>query len=390
MSKTLARCGINVYRQSVVGDNPGRLKNAFSEALSRSDLVLCSGGLGPTCDDITKETAADFMGLRLVMHAPSREWIERYFKERGRQMPESNLKQALIPEGAVVFENKNGTAPGVAITNAKGDKTIILLPGPPRELIPMLGGPVSDYLSERTEYMLYSLNINLTGIGESLAESMLRELMNSSNNPTLAPYAYQGYVRLRITAKAKTKEECALMCEEMLARIKETPVAAYITGDNIGSPAAALVATLRKAKKTVSFAESCTGGLVSKLVVDIPGASGVFPGGAVVYSEGAKENVLGVKADTVAEYGVVSAETAEEMALCVRKLYKTDIGASVTGVAGPGGGSVKNPVGTVWLGIADEKGTFAKKLFLPGASREEIREKAATELIFSVLAAIRK
>lgn len=390
ISKELAALGISVYRESVVGDNPARLAEELRYALSRADLVIMTGGLGPTCDDLTKETAAELFGLGLVMDEYCLGEIRRFFEKMGRAMTENNEKQALIPEGSFVFTNEWGTAPGMAITGRAGSelegKTAILLPGVPREMRNMFNYRVRPYLRERCPYTMVSRNLHIIGMGESAVETVLRGLMDESENPTLAPYAKDGETRLRVTAKAESREEGLKMCDELIEAIKTTKVGEYIYGVDVDTMENAVIMSLREDGETLAVAESCTGGLISKRITDISGASDVFLGGAVTYANEAKVKMLGVSEVSLEKYGAVSETVAAEMAKGVRLALGADFGVSVTGIAGPGGGTEEKPVGTVFVGIDSKYGAKVRKLTLSSMrDREYIRNVSATNALSMIL-----
>ena len=369
ISKELAAQGINVYNQSVVGDNPDRLEESLALAFDRNDMVIMTGGLGPTYDDLTKEIAADYFGKKLVLHEPSLKAIRAYFEGRGRKMTENNIKQAMLPEGCIVMPNHNGTAPGMIIEGKK--KTAILLPGPPREMKAMWRESVVPYLEKLTDSVIASHSIKLFGIGESAMEDMLHEYLVKHSNPTAAPYAKDGECLLRITAKAGSKEEAEEMMKPMIVELTEI-LREYVYGIDVKDIQTALVNELKERKLTVACAESCTGGLVAKRITDVSGASQVFSYGICTYSNEAKMKLLGVKEDTLRDYGAVSAETAMEMAEGIRRLSGADIGISTTGVAGPESQEGK-PVGLVYIGISCCGKNEAKELNL-GKGRVDDRE----------------
>lgn len=386
LARRLAELGVAVYRQGVVGDNPERLSAALREAFSRAELVVMSGGLGPTCDDLTKETVARLFGRELLLHEPSLERIRQYFAECARHMTENNVKQAMMPRGAVIFPNDYGTAPALALVGElpglDGERTVIMLPGPPRELEPLFDEQVMPYLSQRTGGVLVSRNINILGMGESAVEDALRPLMDSANNPTLAPYCGAGEVRLRVTARAETESAAREMCDDMIARVRTTPVAPYIFDVDSPSIEDTAIRRLREQGLTVSCAESCTGGLVAKRLTDIAGCSDVFMGGCVTYSNEAKVRLLGVEPATLDEHGAVSEQVALQMARGVRERLGTDVGISTTGIAGPGGGTPEKPVGTVWIAISTAAGERARLLRLsPHRERAYLRTLAANQAI---------
>ena len=381
ISQKLATLGISVYHQSVVGDNPERLREALTEAFSRADLVVMSGGLGPTYDDLTKETVASLLGRELATHRESLDSIKKFFASRAgglAAMTPNNLKQALVPEGATVFANPNGTAPGLAVEREDGG-AVILLPGPPRELEPMLESSVIPYLEGNTEAVLVSHNLHILGMGESAVENALRDLMESSENPTVAPYAGDGEVRLRVTAKAPTREAAEAMTVPVIERIRNSVVGKFIYAVDAGSIERAFVGELRSRGLTVATVESCTGGLIAKRLTDVPGVSAVFAGGCVTYTEEAKRLLAGVSAETLAQHTAVSRETAEEMARGIRQRLGTDIAIATTGYAGPDGGTEEDPVGTVYVAVSTTYGEAVKRLSLsPMRSRDYIRTVASS------------
>lgn len=369
LSQKLADLGIDVYYHVAVGDNLKRLSDTIKEGLLRSDLIITSGGLGPTVDDLTKEGVADALGLRLLPDGASIRKIEAMFKAMGRTMTENNIKQGYIPEGAEILENDNGTAPGVLIE--KDGKTVIMLPGPPKELYPMFEDKVLPYLRTKTASTIRSRMLRVIGVGESAAEDMLKDIFREQTNPTIAPYAKEGEVHLRITAKADSAEEAGRMLDKMESSVRD------ILGENIygydeETLEEVVVKLLQERKLTLSLAESCTGGLVANRLTDVPGASENLMCGVVSYSNASKMKLLGVKEETLREYGAVSSQTAEQMAEGVRRILNTDIGVSVTGIAGPGGGSMEKPVGLCYIGIAFGDGTEVHKLNFTG-NRKRIK-----------------
>ena len=385
LSRRLATLGIGVYRQSVVGDNKTRLAEDLRAALSRADLVVTSGGLGPTADDMTKEIAAEVFGRRMELHAPSLARIERYFALSGRVMTPNNRKQAMMPEGAIVFDNDYGTAPALALVNDEG-KVLVLLPGPPRELEPLFREKVEPFLRPRCGATLFSRNVHICGMGESAVEAALPAELLQSGNPTVAPYCVAGEVRLRVTAKATDEREAAALCDKAVERIQNTPVGAYIYAIDTPSPEAALIAHLLKNGLTVATAESCTGGLIAKRLTDIAGSSAALVGGFVTYQTHTKTALLGVPADLIDKYGVVSAEVAQAMAEGAREKLDADIAIATTGYAGPGGGDAKNPVGTVYIAVAGRERTAVRRFNAsPMRDRAYIRTVAATNAILDAL-----
>lgn len=389
LSRELAALGVDMYHQSVVGDNAGRLKESLELALSRSDVVLTTGGLGPTCDDLTKQTVADCFGLGLELHEPSAKKIEALFQKLDWPMTPNNMLQAMVPSGSTVFLNDAGLAPGAAVEH--GGKTLVMLPGPPSELEPMFLCRVAPYLQQKTGGVIRSKTLSIFGMGESMVEDKLRDLMTASTNPTVAPYAKQGEVQVRVSAKAADDRQADALIDPIVAQIKQV-LGDVVYGVNIGSMQNALVQALKTKNLVAATAESCTGGLVSAAVTAVPGASDVFAGGVCAYSNALKTRLLGVCGDTLREDGAVSPETARQMAAGVRALTGAHIGVGVTGIAGPGGGSAEKPVGLVYVAVSSEKYSDVKKLKLARGhkdERERIRQIAALNALFLMLQAAR-
>ena len=377
LSQKLADLGIDVYYHVVVGDNLQRLSETIKTALIRSDLVITSGGLGPTVDDLTKEGVSDALGLKLLPDEASIRKIKELFGRVGRTMTENNLKQGYIPEGAAIFENDNGTAPGVLIE--KNDKLVIMLPGPPKELYPMFEDKVLPYLRTKVNSTIRSRMLRVIGVGESAAEDMLKEIFAAQTNPTIAPYAKEGEVHLRITAKAETVGEADKLIDKLQEKVKGV-LGENIYGYDEESLEEVVVKLLTERKLTVAFAESCTGGLISSRITDVPGASASLMYGVTSYSNEAKIKILGVNEDTIRKYGAVSSQTAEEMAAGIRKLNGTDIGLSVTGIAGPDGGSAEKPIGLCYIGIAVGDKVEAHKFIFNG-NRKRIKWSASSKAL---------
>lgn len=393
LARRLAELGVAVYRQTVVGDNPARLTRALEAAYAGhgdtpADLVILSGGLGPTCDDLTAAVVCDYFDLPQELHADTLARIEAYFAKRGRPMTPNNRKQAMLPRGAVVFPNDCGTAPGFACGD--GERVAILLPGPPHELEPMFDTYVAPWLAARTEGVLRSHELRLMGIGEAEVEAILRPLMEGSTEPTLAPYCQAGEVRLRITAHAADPMAADALCADMIRRVRTTAVGDYIYGTDVPNVETALVQTLAAAGLTISCAESCTGGLIGQRITDISGASAVFAGGCITYTNEVKEELLGVDPATIRAHTEVSAEVAAEMARGVADRLGTDLALSATGYAGPDGGTEENPVGTVYIGLAVRGRVETFRLAWPsGKSRAYIREASASFALREALRAAR-
>ncbi|HEY5575817.1 MAG TPA: competence/damage-inducible protein A [Clostridiaceae bacterium] len=368
----LADFGISLFHQSVVGDNPERLIKEFSDSFDRCDLIITTGGLGPTTDDITKEAASEFFNKPMVLDERSLKNLEAIFTKQGSTLSEGNRKQAYFPEGCTILPNDHGTAPGCMISKDK--KTIIVLPGPPREVHPMFENYVVPYLKTLSDNVIVSKVLRVIGLGESLMASKVQDIIDKSTNPTVAPYAKQGESILRITARAKTEAQGFELIAPIEKKIRERlENAVYGTGDE--SIEAVIAGMLMDRHLTVSVAESCTGGMVSAKLVDFPGISEVFMEGAVTYSNNAKINRLGVKPEALKKFGAVSAETAMEMAAGIAKSSGTDIGLSTTGIAGPLGGSAEKPVGLVYIGLYINGNVKYIKANFPG-TREMVRLRA--------------
>lgn len=389
LAKELAQMGIGVYRQSVVGDNGERLRAELADAFSRVELVVMTGGLGPTYDDLTKETVAAYFGREMVMKDEILEELTRFFATTGRPMTDNNRKQAAMPKDAIVFPNENGTAPGLAV---EGDgKTAILLPGPPNEMIPMFQNEVVPYLMRRSGKTIVSSSVHLIGIGESSVEDRLRDMMLSHKNPTIAPYAKTGEVRLRVTAAA----DCEAEARQMIAPVIEEICSIfpqYVYGVDVGDLEHAVVDALRTSGRKAAAAESCTGGMITKRLTDVAGASAVLDGGVCTYANSAKMALLGVEEAVLAEKGAVSPETAAQMAVGVRKLFQADFGVSTTGIAGPSGGTAEKPVGLVYVGIASDMGVRTVALRLGRNRKDErdaIRFSASSYALWELLKEIR-
>lgn len=383
LSQKLAEIGINVYFHTVVGDNFERLTQVIREASSRSDLILFTGGLGPTQDDLTKEAVAAHLGIALQTDAKAMERIEAFFRQRGVPMSENNRKQALVLAGSQVFPNDFGMAPGMGLVQEQ--KCYILLPGPPNELYPMVEKYAIPYLVGLLPHkqIFHSHVLRFFGIGESLLEERLLDLIEQQSNPTIAPYAKEFEVILRLTARASTPEEAERLILPIETQIRDR-LGEFIYGTGEEELHEVLVRRLTEREETVSFAESCTGGTVASLVTSVPGSSGAFRGGIVCYSNDVKQNVLGVPADILAAQGAVSEETARILAENVRRLTGSTHGVSVTGVAGPDSLEGK-PVGLVYVGIASEgKATTVHKIQQAGR-RQAIIGRSAKYAMFYLL-----
>lgn len=372
LAKELALLGIDVYYQSSVGDNENRLINAFEEGLKRSDIIITTGGLGPTNDDITKEVACKVFKQEMEIDKDSLEKIESFFNKLGIEMTENNKKQAYFPKNAIILKNKNGTAPGAILT--KDNKYIIILPGPPKEMEAMFENEVKPYLKGMSNKILVSKTLKLFGIGESLLETKIRDIIDEQDNPTIAPYISNMELRLRITAKSNNEENANNIIEPVIEKIKNRVGEFIYAQDNVSIETVVSEMLIEK-NLTISTAESCTGGLVSATLINYPGISSVFIEGCVTYSNESKINRLGVNPHTLEVHGAVSEETAREMAEGIAKNFNTNVAISTTGIAGPGGGTSDKPVGLVYIGIYVNGKTTVSKYILPG-NREEIRLRA--------------
>lgn len=371
LSEKLAYLGINCYFQTVVGDNRDRLLSVINTALSRADILIFSGGLGPTEDDLTKETVAEALGKKLIRDKWAEQEIADYFALRGRIPTDNNWKQADVIEGCEVLYNKNGTAPGIFVS--EGEKTVILLPGPPLELKSMFTDSVMPKLQQKCGQVFYSETVKIVGPGESSVETQILDMLNTQENPTIAPYAKTGEVHLRVTARAKdekeAREKTAPVVEELYRRFGK----AVYTTDADETLEMALTKLLIKKKYTMTTAESCTGGMIAARMVNAPGVSAVLKSGFITYANEAKEELLGVSHDTLEKFGAVSRETAEEMAEGAVKAAHTDAAVAVTGIAGPDGGTKEKPVGLVYIGV-NVRGNVEVREYHFSGSRQKIRE----------------
>ena len=379
ISEMLSELGINVYFHTVVGDNPERLKSAVEIAKSRADIIITTGGLGPTCDDLTKQTLAEAFGKALVFDEAEAEEILNYFTQRlhNTKMTENNYQQAMLPEGCTTFHNTCGTAPGCAFES--DGVHVLMLPGPPRECISMFKACALPYLKKLSDSEIRSHNIKVFGLGESEMESRLRPMMLELKNPTLAPYAKDGECMCRLTAKAKTAEEAEALMKPVLEKVRE------ILGDNIyaidtDSLEETICSLLCRENKTLATAESCTGGFVSKRITDIPGASKVFLGGVVAYSNSVKTNVLGVPAQLIADQGAVCKDVAVCMAENIRVKLGADLGVGITGIAGPSSDNSQKELGLVFVALSAAEKTYCRELHL-GLDRRRVRTSASSHAL---------
>lgn len=377
LSNELANMGVDVYYQITVGDNENRLLNQLEESFRRSDLVVLTGGLGPTQDDLTKEVCAKYFNLDMEFHQPSWDKIIEIHNKMKRTPTENNKKQAYFPVNSIILPNEYGTAPGCIME--KDNKTIIVMPGPPREMKPMFDNFVKPFLQKNSEDILKSKVIRIIGVGESKVENDLLDLIQKQVNPTIATYAKDGECTVRITAKGKTVEEVEGLIlpvvKEIKNRFKET-----VYGEDETTIEDEVAKILVKNNLTISVAESCTGGMVSSSLINYPGISSVFMEGCITYSNEAKMKSLNVLEETLNSVGAVSEQCAKEMAEGVAARHNTNIGLSTTGIAGPEGGSEEKPVGLVYMGIKINDKTIVKKYIFNG-DRQQIRYRACKTLL---------
>ena len=378
VAKALSMLGIDLLYAAVVGDNVKRLEKAVHDALERSDILITTGGLGPTGDDLTKETVAAAAGKALALHEPSYKRLMEYFARGG--LSENQIKQAMLPEGCTVLQNDNGTAPGCAFQTAAG-KLVVMLPGPPSELEPMLQNYAVPYLAQFQSAVIASHSVHVFGRGEAAVAEMIADLTENSN-PTAAPYAKEGEMFVRVTAKAATQAEADALCAPVVEEIRRR-VGSFVYSVDVDSLEALVVDALRAAGTTLATAESCTGGLLAKRITDVAGSSDVFEMGCVTYANRVKEKLLGVPHETLEAHGAVSEETARAMAEGIVRASGADIGVGITGIAGPGGGTAEKPVGLVYIALSDGKSTWVAKRQPAGRmkSREWHRHCAASKAL---------
>lgn len=382
ISQALSAVGVNVFWHTVVGDNPQRLKEALDIARRRADIIITTGGLGPTYDDLTKQTICEAFGKPLVLHPDILETIRVYFEKNVHmKMPSNNVQQAELPEGCTVFDNPVGTAPGCAF-EADGVH-VLMLPGPPFEMLTMLKNHVVPYLRRLSSEVIVSHDIMTFGLGESPMEELLREKMSHMENPSLATYAKPSEVRLRATAKAASQEEAEAMLAPVVKEVTDF-LGDYVYGVDVPGLENACMALLKERGLTFATAESCTGGRVAERITALPGASAVYRGGVVSYWTGVKADVLGVPAEMLDTYGAVSEQTAKAMAQGARRITGADIAVSVTGVAGPDPDERGVAVGIVYIGLATPEGTFCRPCDFGKRRRDRIQDLASNHA-FDVL-----
>lgn len=382
ISVQLARLGVDVYYHTVVGDNRERIAAALRDAFERADLVITTGGLGPTSDDITKETVAEVLGLELREDQSVLERLRCFLGRAGLALDEPNRKQALVVEGATVIQNEVGTAPGLIVE--RGGKIVIMLPGPPGEMRRMLGRACEFILSkmEGRRSVIVSRTLKAVGVPESWVEQQLGDMFSGYANPTVAPTAAAWEVKIRVTAKAAGNEEALSMISEVEQEIRRR-LGTVIYGADEETLEEVVGRLLRSRGLTVSVAESCTAGLLSARITRVPGSSDYFLGGVSSYANSVKSSLLGVDPDLIERQGAVSEEVAKEMALGVRRVIGSDISVGITGVAGPGGGTPAKPVGTVFIALCagdGAKDVVVKEGYFPGG-RDTVRRRSAHEAL---------
>lgn len=376
LAKKLSALGIDLYFQNTVGDNPKRLSFLLKQALRRSDIVITTGGLGPTVDDITLETIAAVSRRRLTFKNKILSGIKKHFKKRKLTMPEINKRQAYIPQGATALENKNGTAPAIVLA-VKG-KLLVSLPGPPFELIPLFEEKVIPIFKKRfnLKEIILSRTLKITGLSESAVAEKITDLLKLKPPLTLGIYAHMAEVDLKITAKAKNKKSAL----KKITKIEKTilgRLGKYIFGKDSETLEACAGKLLRSSKKTVAVAESCTGGLISNRITDVPGSSRYFPLAIIAYSNREKTKLLGIPDELIKKYGAVSKKIASLMAENIRKIASSDIGLGVTGIAGPSGNTSAKKVGLVYIALSFKEKTIVKEFRFLG-ERKEIKFKTSS------------
>lgn len=377
LSRELAKIGVSVYYHTSVGDNPNRLFNSFKTGFERSDIIIATGGLGPTEDDITKDIAAKFFGKNLVLHDESLDNIREICTNNFIKLTKNIEKQAYIIEGAIPLSNTNGSAVGCIVE--ENNKILILLPGPPKEATNMYLNEVLPYLSLKSTYMYISKTIHICGIGESEAESLIKDLIDNQSNPSIAPYAKLSEVVFRITAKTKSLQEANTLINHIV-KIMYDRFGDNIYGEDNFTLEKCVINLLQEKELTLACAESCTGGMVMSRLVNCSGASKVLLEGLVTYSNSSKINRLGIKRETLDTFGAVSSEVAAEMAEAVAKSSHASIGISTTGIAGPNNSDTNKPVGLVYIGIYFNNNTIVKKFNILG-DREKVRTVTTTRLL---------
>ena len=375
LAQELNRRGFDVLYQTTVGDNPARMKEVLDIAVKRADVIITSGGLGPTRGDITKEMIADYCGVDMYMNLEVWNHIHELLSRRNICIAENNEKQALVPSGAVVLHNEAGTAPGLVLE--QGDTTFVMLPGPPFELKTVCEKELFPYFEQRFPHLgiIKSHTLKLRGIGESNLAEKLDDIIINQTNPTIALYARNGEILVRLTAKAPSAEKADALIAGMQEKVEKV-IGTYVYGYDDDTLPEVLGKELLCRQQTIAFAESCTGGLASSMMTDVPGSSEYMKGSVISYTDEVKNQVIHVSKTTLAKKGAVSEETAVEMARGVREAIGSDMAVSITGLAGPGGGTRKKPVGLVYIAVADANGELCRKYNF-GGTRSQIKHRAA-------------
>ena len=377
IARELYNLGIDVYHQSVVGDNLNRVSKELETAFERADLVITTGGLGPTRDDLTKEAAAHFLKRDMILDEESIKHLEDFFGSRGLPLNEGNKRQAYFPEGAKIIPNENGTAPACIIEF--DEKVLVILPGPPREVIPLMEKYIIPYLEKRTGKVFISDIINISGIGEGHMEEKIMDIIEAQENPTVAPYAKEHGLTLRVTASASTEQEARLLLEPVVKKICDRlGMDVYAIGDT--TLEAVVASLLIEQNLSISVAESCSGGLLAGRLINYPGISKVFKEGFITYSNESKINTLGVDSKILSKYGAVSEEVAKQMAKGAADRAKSDVALSITGIAGPDGGTDEKPVGLVYIGLYLLGEVKVMKMDSWG-SRDNVRRRSVSQAL---------
>ena len=380
LSQKLNDFGIDVLYHHTVGDNPGRLTRVLEESLAECDLIITTGGLGPTQDDMTKEVVCQVMQDELLMNQTWLDHLYARYARRGRKMTDNNRKQALMPSRCEMLFNEVGSAPGFVLKDPSGGKMVCCLPGPPREMKWLFQEKLAPLLSDLQGSVLSSRMLRTFGIGESSLETKLLDLIDIQTDPTIATYAKEGECALRIASKRATQEEADAAVEEMIGRVRER-IGEYIYSYDDVDLVQVVAELLMERNLTLAAAESCTGGMFGSCLTDVPGISAVFDRSLVTYSNEAKVQELGVREETLVQHGAVSEETAREMAEGVRRVSGADIGVSVTGIAGPDGGTEEKPVGTIWYGLATAEHTICRRTSWNTSSRRSNRNYAVLNML---------
>ena len=386
LAERLNALGFDVLYETTVGDNWQRMKEVISRAAERADIVVTTGGLGPTLGDITKEVTAEVLQKKLVLNKEEEEKIKSIFAARQMEMTANNIKQAMIPEDCAALGNDRGTAPGVFASDAS--RVIINLPGPPHELQYMFENKVAPLLLEKygAQRVIHSRVLRLAGMGEATAAERLHDLIKGQGNPTIALYARQGDLIVRLTAKTADTAQADLLLDSLEGQVRQRISTVY--GVNEESLPVVLGKLLRENRLTIALAESCTGGLAGSMLTDVPGSSEYFLGSVVSYSNKAKIGIIDVDVGDISAHGAVSETVAKQMAEGAARLFAADVGAGITGIAGPGGGSAKKPVGTVYVSLFFRGGVSARK-FSFGGGRADIKLRAAKTAIFYVFSELK-